>query len=251
MFTVASDLSEAQRERLTSSLSLQGVTVTAYTFEAVRTVFVESFCTPKSSMENSSLRVKRYGGMSRTFIVEDFIEDEFGPWATDELTGEQGYIDDEGSCFWTWDDNEYAWQCRPFRSRQFKKKEDKRKGKEGAYPQSSGFSASESPSEEGQGHSWESDDRNSNFTDDSSRSACTGTTAWYDTRHTAWMASVPLHLAHHPTHVVLDPGCIRSLGSRTAIRRFQKHALYYGITTEFCPCNKSFVFANSETETCW
>ena len=26
--------------------------------------------------------------------------------------------------------------------------------------------------------------------------------------------------------------------------------MYYGITTEFCRCNKSFVFANSETETC-
>ena len=41
MFIVASDLNEAQRERLTSSLSLQGVGVTAYSFEAVRTVFVE------------------------------------------------------------------------------------------------------------------------------------------------------------------------------------------------------------------
>ena len=82
MFIVASDLSEAQRERLTSSLSLQGVNVTAYTFEAVRTVFVELFCTPKSSMENPSLRVNGHGGSTnRTFIVEDCIEDEFGQWA--------------------------------------------------------------------------------------------------------------------------------------------------------------------------
>ena len=51
MSIVASDLSEAQRERLTSSLSLQGVNVTASTFEAVRTVYVELFCTPRSSME--------------------------------------------------------------------------------------------------------------------------------------------------------------------------------------------------------
>ena len=34
-------------------------------------------------------------------------------------------------------------------------------------------------------------------------------------------------------------------------KRFQKHALTYGITQEFCRCNNSFVFANSETETCW
>ena len=64
------------------------------------------------------------------------------------------------------------------------------------------------------------------------------------------MASVPLNLARHPTHVVPDLGCTRSIGSRTAIRRFQKSALHYGITTEFFLCNKPFVFANSETETC-
>ena len=68
----------------------------ACTFQSVTTVFVELFCTPKSSMENPSLRV---GGdvssMNRTSIVEDYAEDEFGQWATDEVTGEQGYIDDE------------------------------------------------------------------------------------------------------------------------------------------------------------
>ena len=64
--------------------------VTAYTFEAVMTVLVELFCTPKSSMENPSLRVKKYGShKSRTFIVKDFIEDEFGQWTMDEATGEQ------------------------------------------------------------------------------------------------------------------------------------------------------------------
>ena len=31
--------------------------------------------------------MKKYGGRtSRTFIVEDFIEDEFGPRTTDEVT---------------------------------------------------------------------------------------------------------------------------------------------------------------------
>ena len=49
MFTVACDLSETKRERLTSFLSLQGVNVAAYTFAAIWTVFVELYCTPKSS----------------------------------------------------------------------------------------------------------------------------------------------------------------------------------------------------------
>ena len=49
----------------------------------------------------------------------------------------------------------------------------------------------------------------------------------------------------------LDLGCTRSDGSRTAIRRFREYAWYCGITTEFRYCNKSFVFANSETKTCF
>ena len=33
-------------------------------------------------------------------------------------------------------------------------------------------------------------------------------------------------------------------------KKIKKQALFSGITTEFCLCNKSFVFANSETATC-
>ena len=43
-------------------------------------------------MEKPSLRVNKHNGStSRTFIAEDLIEDEFGQWATDKATGEQGY----------------------------------------------------------------------------------------------------------------------------------------------------------------
>ena len=266
-----------------------------------------------NSMQNPSLFVSGHDGRpNRTFIVEDYPEDESGQWATDEAIGEQGYIDDERSCFWTWDDNEQAWQSSQFKSREPKRrkgkgkggfkgtgkahfsqdpewwseevrdwwskgkksrkgsskgndgiqnsgfrtnqpekgtgnefhlhkgrgKDQKRKGKAGACPQS-GLSESETPSEEGSCHFWESDDWYFSLTDDSSTSAA----GWSCTGHTAWMASVPLNPANHSTRVVLDLGCTRSTGSRAAIRRFQKHALYYGITTEFCRCNKSFVFA--------
>ena len=50
------------RERLTSSLSLLKMNITAYTLDLEQTVFVELFCTPKSSMENPSLRVSGHGG---------------------------------------------------------------------------------------------------------------------------------------------------------------------------------------------
>ena len=37
------------------------------------------------------------GPTNRHFIVKDFTEGEFGQWTTDEVTGEQGCVDDEGS----------------------------------------------------------------------------------------------------------------------------------------------------------
>ena len=125
MFIVASDLSETQREKLTSSLYLRGMDIPAYTFEAVKTVFAKLFCTPKSSMENQSGHVS---SMNRTFIVEEHAANDFGQWAADEVTGEQGYVDDERSCFWTWDNTECAWQSGPFKGRQVRRRKGKGKG---------------------------------------------------------------------------------------------------------------------------
>ena len=47
-------------------------------------------------------------------------------WATDEVTAEHGYVDDGRLCFWTWDDTECAWQSRPFKGRQVKRRKRKR-----------------------------------------------------------------------------------------------------------------------------
>ena len=69
--------------------------------------------------------------------------------------------------------------------------------------------------------------------------------------HTAWLAADPLNFFNHPTHVVKNLGWTRSIGSRAAIERFKKHSWYYGITTEFCVCNKSFVFAHSADKPAW
>ena len=104
--------------------------VTAHTLEPVKTVFVELFCSPTSSKENPSLRVSGHGGSrNRTFVVENYPEDVYGQWTTDEVTGEQGCIDDERSCFWTWDDNEHAWQSRQFKGRQVNRRKGKGKKK--------------------------------------------------------------------------------------------------------------------------
>ena len=96
MFIVGKGLDEARRERLTSSLSLRNITVTAYTLDTIQPFFVELFSTPRSSMLNPSLRVSGHGGsMNRTFITENYPEDEYGLWAIDEATGAQSYVGDE------------------------------------------------------------------------------------------------------------------------------------------------------------
>ena len=136
MFIVASDLSEAQRER---ERLTRGMNITAYTFETARKVFVELFCTPKSSMEDPSLRVSGHvNSMNKTFVVEDYGEDEFAQWTKDEVTGEQGHVDDERSCFWTWDDTDCVWQPRPFKGRQVKRRKGKGKGKHKGISKGSG-----------------------------------------------------------------------------------------------------------------
>ena len=112
-------------------------------------------------------------------------------------------------------------------------KDRKGKGKEGIHPQSR-LSASETPNAEGYGHAWELDDWSASHWLDESWTSAAG---WSCTRaHAARMVATPLNLANHPTHVVLDLGCTRSIGSRAAIEIFTKHAWYYGITTEFCRC---------------
>ena len=83
-------------------------------------------------METPSLRVSGHvSSMHRTFIAEDCAADDFGHWAKDEVTGEEGYIDAQISCVWTWDDTECAWQSRPFKGRQVKRRKDDPKGPEG------------------------------------------------------------------------------------------------------------------------
>ena len=54
------------------------------------------------------------------------------------MTGEQGNIDDDRSCFWTWDDTERAWQSRPIKGCQVKRRKGKGKEKGKGRPKRTG-----------------------------------------------------------------------------------------------------------------
>ena len=119
---------------------------------------------------------------------------------------------------------------------------DEKKGKGDAYPQT-GFSASATSCEDGQGAPRGRSDRYSNCSDDSS--TCVVQFKVFSLDGVSSLGSCPPFDAR-----CSDLGCTQSFGSRKRIRRFQKYALYCGVTRGFCPCSKSFVFANSEGDPC-
>ena len=100
MASVQADLSEQQREILTSALSLKGIKLPAYTFELAKECIVELFCEPRSSLENPAYRVR--GGQSRIFAAWEHGETEgwSGYWVECEETGEEGFIAELDDGFW-------------------------------------------------------------------------------------------------------------------------------------------------------
>ena len=128
MFMIQADLTEPQRERLTSHMSLRGVTLQQYNFEGVREAMIELLCAPRSSIENPTYRVS---GQGRTFLVQDYgdCEGDKGYWVECEETGENGFLPEFEDVFWTFDEQSCFWQSRPFKGRSLKKGKGKGKGK--------------------------------------------------------------------------------------------------------------------------
>ena len=128
MFTVANYLSEKfEGATYECSFCSKDGYVTTYTFEA----FEKLFCLLESPI------APRYYSLYRKFIFQGGSEEESGYWATDEVTGEQGYVDGKHLCFWSWDDNQSTWKSRPFKSRLLKRRQvegkDNEKVKENDY----------------------------------------------------------------------------------------------------------------------
>jgi len=122
------DLDEGQRERFTSTLSLRGVTVTAYTFEVARATAIELFCAPKSSLENP---MYRSAGRGRSFCILDQGElmGQYGYWVEDDETCEVGFLPEMDDVFWSYDEMSAAWVSRSFTGRRMRRGHPKGKGK--------------------------------------------------------------------------------------------------------------------------
>ena len=131
IFISTADLSQDQRQSLTSIMTHRNRTMDQYRVGELRETFIEMFCTVKTAVDNPMMNPSGSGGR-RAFLVleEGDLDGSFGYWAEDEEDGAEGFLDALEDVFWIWDDNDYSWFQRRFQGRRTRKGKGKgRKGK--------------------------------------------------------------------------------------------------------------------------
>ena len=125
------DLSQDQRNTLTSLMTHRGRVLQQYTTAELRTVFIEMFCTTKTSVDNPLMQPTGAGGR-RSFLVfeEGELDGTYGFWAEDEEDGIEGFLDALDDVFWVYDEQNFSWFQRRFQGRRARKGKGKgrRKG---------------------------------------------------------------------------------------------------------------------------
>ena len=90
IFTVSVDLTEQQRERMQSAMSLRSQRVHDYSFAGVRGKFIELFCAPRSSLDSPNLG-QFSGGRSFCVLGQGEMGGSTGYWVEDDNDGEVGF----------------------------------------------------------------------------------------------------------------------------------------------------------------
>ena len=132
IFVSLADLSQDQRNTLTSIMTHRGRPLEQYTVRELRETFLEMFCTTRTAVDNPMMQPSAIG-QRRSFLVieEGELEGTNGYWAEDEEDGAEGFLDALEDVFWVYDDVEYTWFQRRFQGRNTRKGKGKgkRKGK--------------------------------------------------------------------------------------------------------------------------
>ena len=130
-FIIQSELSDQQRERLTSAMSLRNISLESYSYEMLKTHYHELFITTRTSIQDPSIRPQG-GNRSNTFFIieQGEYEGEEGFWVEDE-EGLEGFMsNNDEETFWVLEEND-AFIARKVSGRNFKFKKRKGKGKSG------------------------------------------------------------------------------------------------------------------------
>ena len=127
IFISTADLSQDQRQSLTSIMTHRNRTMDQYRVGELRETFIEMFCTVKTAVDNPMMNPSGSGGR-RAFLVleEGDLDGSFGYWAEDEEDGAEGFLDALEDVFWIWDDFK---EEEPVKEKE-KEKDEKEKEKE-------------------------------------------------------------------------------------------------------------------------
>ena len=132
MFVSLADLTQDQRQVLTSLMAHRNRPVADYRIQELREVYLEVFCTTRTSVENPLLAPSGHAGR-KTFLVldEGYLDTYEGFWVEDEEDGAEGFLELDEDTFWVFDDDSAAWFQRRFQGRKMRRGKGggKRKGK--------------------------------------------------------------------------------------------------------------------------
>ena len=132
IFISTADLSQDQRQSLTSIMTHRNRTMDQYREGELRETFIEMFCTVKTAVDNPMMNPSGSGGRRAFLVIEEGdLDGSFGYWAEDEEDGAEGFLDALEDVFWIWDDNDYSWFQRRFQGRRTRKGKGKGKGRKG------------------------------------------------------------------------------------------------------------------------
>ena len=132
MFVSLADLTQDQRHVLTSLMAHRNRPLADYRIQELREVYLEVFCTTRTSVENPLLAPSGHAGR-KTFLVldEGYLDTYEGFWVEDEEDGAEGFLELDEDTFSVFDDDSAAWFQRRFQGRKMRRGKGggKRKGK--------------------------------------------------------------------------------------------------------------------------
>ncbi len=137
VFLVQSDLTEKERSTLTQYFTIRNIQMQDYTWQGVTEAVVELLCAPQNSLEDPNIRPKQErpvpSSTPRSFcILEEYgwLDDCYeGYWVEDDLTGQEGFLEESDDAFWVFDPEEFVWVVNRFRGRRLRRGPRKGKGK--------------------------------------------------------------------------------------------------------------------------
>ena len=131
IFVSPSDLTQDQRQVLTSLMAHRNRLLADYRLNELREVYLEIFCSTKTSVDNPLLAPSGHGGRKTFLVIEEgYLDNQEGYWVEDEEDGAERFLEADEDSFWVYDEENYSWFQRRFQRRKMKRGfKGQRKGK--------------------------------------------------------------------------------------------------------------------------